>query len=192
MVANIITLCRLLLTFLVVILFRLHRILDIALIFTITGIFILDALDGYIARKRHETSQLGEILDTVSDRIIENTFWIYFAVVGDIPLWMPLVVMARGFITDASQHLSGYPQSGWRSALTRSRISRALSGMTKMLAFTGLASVPVFNNDTLETVSFILATFAVGFCLLRGLPFFFISKPLCQPNTSKTSRSSAM
>lgn len=29
------------------------------------------------------------------------------------------------------------------------------------------------HNETLDTLSLILATLAVGFCLLRGLPFFF-------------------
>ena len=174
MVANIITLCRLLLTFLVVILFGQHRILDIAAIATIVLIFALDALDGYIARKRNETSKLGEVLDTLADRIIENIFWIYFTATRQIPIWMPIVVMARGFITDALQRTHGYPKNGWTHALTRSRISRALSGITKMLAFITLAAVSSFEHPILEQGGLILATIAVVYCLLRGLPFFFM------------------
>ena len=180
MVANTITLCRLLLTFLVVALFELHRMLDIGLIVTIAFIFALDGVDGYIARRRNETSKLGEVLDTVADRIIENTFWIYFTTIGHLPLWMPIVVMARGFITDSLQQFFGYPKSGWRYALTRSRISRALSGITKMLAFTSLASASFLKTSTLEQGSLILAIIAVGFCLLRGLPFFFIPSKKAQ------------
>ena len=183
MLANAITIFRILLTFGVVILLGNHRMLDIGMIFTIALVFILDALDGYIARKRDETSKLGEVLDTVADRIVENTFWIYFTAIGLIPVWMPIVVMARGFITDSLQQFFGYPQSGWTHALTRSRISRALSGITKMLAFTSLASATVFKNSMLEQSSLILATLAVGFCFLRGLPFFFIRKTLCPPST---------
>lgn len=173
MIANTITLSRILLTFGVIALFGIHRNLDIALIATITLIIALDAFDGWIARRHNETSQLGEILDTLADRIIENTFWIYFTVNGLIPLWMPITIMARGFITDALQRMHGYPQSGWTHVLTRSRISRAFFGITKMLAFTSLASVTVFKNTVLEQGSFILAIIAVGFCLLRGLPFLF-------------------
>lgn len=183
MIANTITFARILLTFGVIVLFDIYRNLDIALIVTIAPIFALDALDGYIARKRNETSQLGDILDTLADRIIENTFWIYFTAVGLLPLWMPIAVMARGFITDALQRLHGYPKSGWTHALTRSRISRALYGIAKACAFTSLASARPFNNSTLETTSLILATLAVGFCLLRGLPFFFLRKISCPPST---------
>lgn len=173
MLANTITIARTVLTFAVIALFGHQRVLSIALIFTIALIFALDAVDGYIARKRNETSKLGEVLDTLADRIIENTFWIYFTATGQLPVWMPIVVMARGFITDALQRTHGYPTNGWTHALTRSRISRAISGITKALAFTSLAGATVFNNPLFNAVSLILATFAVGFCLLRGLPFLF-------------------
>ena len=90
MVANTVSLCRLLLTFLVIMLFGLHPTLDIGLIATIVLIFALDAVDGYVARKRNETSEVGEVVDTVADRIIENIFWIYWAATGAIPAWMPI------------------------------------------------------------------------------------------------------
>ena len=180
MLANTLTSLRILLTLVVVGLFRHHRPLDIALIFTIAVIFILDGLDGYIARERNETSETGAFLDTIADRIIENTFWIYFSAIGLLPLWMPITVMARGVITDALQKSFGYPENGWMHALTRSRVSRGLYGSLKMLAFMNLAAALVFNNVLLENVSFILATLVVVFCLLRGLPFFFIRDTSCQ------------
>jgi len=58
----------------VVALFGLPRTLDIGLIATIGLIFVLNAVARYIARKRNETSKVGEVIDTVADRIIENTF----------------------------------------------------------------------------------------------------------------------
>jgi len=48
--------------------------IDIALIFSIAVIFILDAVDGIVARRRDETSQTGAFLDTTADRVVENTF----------------------------------------------------------------------------------------------------------------------
>ena len=174
MIANTITLCRLLLTFSVVAIFGLHQMLDIGLIAAIALIFILDAVDGYVARKRNETSEVGEVIDTVADRIIENTFWIYWTAIGAVPVWMPIAVMTRGFMTDGLQRFSGYPKFGWTHTLTRSRLSRVLSGMTKLLAFTTLAAASSFQHPILEQGSVILATIAVAYCLVRGLPFFFM------------------
>lgn len=182
MLANVITLFRLFLTFGVIALFGTHAPFNIALIFTIAVIFLLDAVDGYIARKRNEVSLLGACLDTLADRIVENTFWIYFTAVGLIPVYMPIAVMARGVLTDTLQRTRGYPENGWTHTLTRSRFSRGLYGGVKMLTFMSLASVPVFNHDPLEFVSHGLATITVLFCLLRGMPFFFIRKTSCPQN----------
>ncbi len=177
MIANAITLSRLPLAFGIIALLGVHANLDIVLIASIAFIFILDAVDGIVARKCNETSEASAILDTLTDRVIENTFWIYFAVINLIPLWMPIAVMTRGIFTDCLQRsFRNPPKNGWTYTLTRSRISRALYGVVKMFAFMLLASVPVFNNPLLAQGSLILAIVAVGFCLLGGLPFFFITR----------------
>ena len=183
MIANTLTISRILLTFWVIAIFGHYRALDFALTFIIAFIFILDAVDGYIARKRNETSETGALLDTLADRLVENTFWLYFTVDGVIPLWMPLAVMARGVLTDTLQKSFGYPQNGWAHALTRSRISRGLYGIVKMLTFVSLASLTLFENSSFKQGSCFLATIAVCFCLLRGLPFFFIRNTSCPENT---------
>ena len=119
MLANTITITRTVYTFVV-----------IALIFSIAVIFILDAVDGIVARNRNEITETGAFLDTIADRLIENTFWIYFTAIAGLPVWMPIAVMARGVITDSLQKSFGYPENGWAHALTGSRISRGLSGFT--------------------------------------------------------------
>ena len=174
MLANTITLSRLLLTFGVIALFGMDRSLDIALVATIAFIFTLDAVDGIVARKRGETSEIGGLLDTFADRVIENAFWVYFTAMGLIPLWMPIIVMARGFLTDGLRRYIT-PETGSRaSILTDSRTSRGLYGGIKMFTFMGfLASMRVSNRfPVLEQVSMSLAIIAVAFCLLRALPTF--------------------
>ena len=70
-----------------------------ALIFT-TFAFILDGVDGYVARKFHEESKLGALLDIMGDRIIEAIYWIVFAVLGWLPVIFPIICVTRAFITD--------------------------------------------------------------------------------------------
>lgn len=183
MLANTITLTRTIFTFGFIALFGRHPTLNIALIFSIALIFILDAVDGIVARKRDEITETGALLDTIADRIIENTFWIYFSASGLLPLWMPITVMARGVLTDTLQKSFGSPENRWTHALTRSRISRGLYGGVKMLTFMSLASATVFQSPVLEQGSLSLARLAVCFCLLRGLPLFFIRNPSCPRRT---------
>jgi len=156
MIANAITLCRLLLTFGVIALLGIHRTLDIAMLATIAFIFALDALDGYIARKRNETDDTGALLDTLADRIVENTFWIYFTAMGLIPVWMPVIVMARGLITDSLQRFRQSPKRRWTHALSHSRISRGLYSTLKMLTFMSQKAAPFSKLQNKSAIGLLL------------------------------------
>jgi CDP-diacylglycerol--glycerol-3-phosphate 3-phosphatidyltransferase len=54
-----------------------------------------DVLDGWVARKRGETSELGKLLDPFSDVLSRLTLFTCFLLVGLIPLWFFLVVLYR-------------------------------------------------------------------------------------------------
>src|SRR5207237_245580 len=45
----------------------------------------LDALDGHLARKKKMATPVGAQLDILGDRLIENVYFTYFAVVGMVP-----------------------------------------------------------------------------------------------------------
>lgn len=196
MAANAITLFRLFLTFTVIAIFRQNRYLDIACIVTILIIFILDSVDGIVARKRNETSTFGAVFDIAADRIIECVFWIYFAAIelDLIPFWMPIAVVTRGFLTDSVRGIA--LQDGkapfemmtipWARALTSSRTSRALYGIVKVLVFLFLPTVYVLKKyyvtllenispnipiiDIFTLITLIIAYITVALCLIRGFP----------------------
>ena len=186
MTANIITLVRVFLTFLIIACFGKNITIDTAAIVTIALIFILDAVDGYVARRTHTTSLIGAVFDITADRIIENVFWIYFAVNGIIHFWMPIAVLTRGFITDAIRSFAlkegntpfEMMTRRWARALTSSRTSRLLSGASKMCAFCAMAVLHMLQSyelfphhlETIQTGTHILAITAVAICLLRGVP----------------------
>src|SRR6202047_3300785 len=74
----------------------------------------LDALDGHIARRRNLATPVGAQIDILGDRIIENVYFTYFAVVGLVSLWLPVFFFARGATTDFLRGLAmcaGHP--GW-------------------------------------------------------------------------------
>ncbi len=72
----------------------------IAALSLIAGAIALDALDGYLARRKSLATPLGAQLDILGDRLIENLLSTYFAVCGLISLWVPVVFFVRGMLTD--------------------------------------------------------------------------------------------
>ena len=203
MAANAITLFRLFLTFIVIGLFRRNIYIDIACIVTILIIFILDSVDGIVARKQNQTSTFGAVFDIAADRIVENVFWIYFAVIDDkISFWLPIIVAARGFLTDGVRSIAltegktafEMSSAAWSRALTNSRFSRGLYGLTKMLTFIFLPTTLVLIKyqdiypsnqivDTFSLVSVIIAYIAVAMCIIRGIPVLVDGWRYINPNT---------
>src|SRR5215470_1394490 len=66
----------------------------------------LDALDGHLARKKQMATPLGAQIDILGDRMIENMFFTYFAVVGMVSWWLPILFFARGALTDLLRSLA--------------------------------------------------------------------------------------
>lgn len=54
-----------------------------------------DLLDGWLARILNQRSKLGWILDPVSDKIIVDVLAIFFAIRGELPYWVMVVVLLR-------------------------------------------------------------------------------------------------
>ncbi len=54
-----------------------------------------DFLDGFVARRFNQVSNLGKILDPTADRIVVGTSVIAIVVFHAVPLWLGLVVIVR-------------------------------------------------------------------------------------------------
>ena len=199
--ANLITVARLLLLF-VVIAFVYRDPVGLAAIsiVMIAVVFVGDGLDGYVARRRGSTSQFGAVFDIAGDRVVETVLWVVFADLGVIRIWVPLLVITRGLIVDALRSLSyaeGMTAFGernmMRSALTRwltaGRFMRGLYGYAKAIGFvflTGLVAyrhpastgtwvADVYGWDVLRAVGWLFVWLAVALMVIRGLPVIFDS-----------------
>jgi CDP-diacylglycerol--glycerol-3-phosphate 3-phosphatidyltransferase len=56
---------------------------------------LTDVLDGWVARKLGETSDLGKLLDPFSDVISRLTIFVCLLLLGVAPLWFFLIVLYR-------------------------------------------------------------------------------------------------
>ena len=185
--ANLITLARTLLAFLVVGMLHVRTtgVYLTAAALTVL-IIVMDALDGYVARKRNESSKFGAVADILGDRVVEMTYWIVFAAFGWVPIWVAIIVAARGIVVDGLRSLAlerGFTAFGatsmMRSRLGRllvsSRMSRALYGTAKAIAFPMVIllftpGLLALLGAGLRTVAYAAVYATVAFCILRGTP----------------------
>ncbi len=55
-------------------------------------LIVMDAIDGIVARRRHEETLLGSVLDIAADRAVEIVLWVVFAQLGLISMFIPITL----------------------------------------------------------------------------------------------------
>lgn len=192
---NQVTALRVLVGFAAVALFGHGSSANLAAVALTVAAIALDALDGHLARKKQMESALGAQIDVLGDRMIENMFFTYFAVVGMVSLWLPVLFFARGAATDLLRGLamkagrSGWGaqtmlSTWWGRALVASRWSRGLYAGLKCACFCYLGlelaltrgpvallgTIASETHLTIRAIAQILTWATAALCLLRGLP----------------------
>lgn len=56
-----------------------------------------DGLDGYIARKRRQITNLGKLLDPLADKMLVTAALITLVDLGKVPAWIAVVILGREF-----------------------------------------------------------------------------------------------
>ena len=197
--ANFITIFRVFLVFIAIYLLFTGDLYPYLWAFGLTSVaFILDGVDGYVARKFNESSKLGAMLDIMSDRIVENAYWVAFAALGWLPVVFPIIALTRGFVVDGIRSVAmeqGYTAFGNLSMqeskvgymICSSKFSRITYAVAKLGAFIFLilANIPFVPSEQLmglNSVARVLAVIAIQFCVIRGLPVVFESKKFFSKN----------
>jgi cardiolipin synthase len=61
-----------------------------------------DWVDGFVARRYHQVSTLGKVLDPLADRVLVATAVIAIIVHGAVPLWFGVATLAREALVSAA------------------------------------------------------------------------------------------
>mgnify|MGYP000620047087 FL=1 len=161
--------------------------------FTLTVLaFALDGLDGYVARKFHEESKLGSVLDIMGDRIAEYAYWIILSHLGWVPVVFPIIVVTRGVITDSLRSIAMErgliafgkgsmledPVCQWLCGAKPMKIGYAVA---KAVAFAlyilaNIPYMPEFAACCMILIAAVSAEIAIILCVLRGIPVVLESR----------------
>ncbi len=192
---NIVTVSRMLLVFVVVMLAYGRTVWE-GLLAALIAILIIvgDWLDGHLARKLDQSSALGSVLDIAADRILETVMWIVLADLKLIPIWIPIVVISRGIVTDSIRgYVIQFGYSGFgKNTLQQSALGRFITGspimrtgyaLLKAFSFGWLLLLaalseflvrwPLFEVSWLHLalkVGYWAAVAAAVICVVRGIP----------------------
>lgn len=186
--ANAITLCRFALLFVLVAMAYWApprwQLIDAPLLLLVIA---LDALDGWVARRRGESSAFGAVFDIAVDRVVEAVLWLVLADLGLVPIWVAILFITRGLLVDSIRYARIAEGAGvfdMSTAVGRflvaGRFMRGFYGALKAATFGLLFLIQPWPRldptgwatwgPTLEQAAAVLVAMSVAVCLLRGIP----------------------
>jgi cardiolipin synthase (CMP-forming) len=65
-------------------------------VFVVAG--VSDGIDGFIARQFNQRSRLGTYLDPLADKALLISIYVAFAIIGQLPVWLAILVVSRDLL----------------------------------------------------------------------------------------------
>jgi len=125
-----------------------------------TGVFIVaalsDFLDGYVARRFHQHTKLGAMLDPLADKLMINLSFIFLAVhpvYGEVvPKWLAALVILRDSVIIVGSYLL---DRFWGPIKPKSRILGKAATWAHSIAIVGVVAEVDFAYPLLMVMVFI-------------------------------------
>jgi CDP-diacylglycerol--glycerol-3-phosphate 3-phosphatidyltransferase len=115
--------------------FENNRLWAAGVIFLATG---TDFLDGFVARRLHQVSEMGKIVDPLADKIAVGTLALFLVILGDVPIWYVVAIFLRDVLILAGgiyikKKKNIVTQSNWPGKFAVSAIALYLLFSTMMI-----------------------------------------------------------
>lgn len=121
-----------------------------------------DFLDGYLARRLHQVTDFGKILDPLADKIDAGVSALLLVAVGALPVWYVVVVVVRdvlilmgGIYIKTKKNI--ITQSNWPGKITMCSIALViLLAVLGMPALEGFLKVMIWLSVLMMVVSMVV------------------------------------
>ncbi|MGC7872478.1 CDP-diacylglycerol--glycerol-3-phosphate 3-phosphatidyltransferase [Desulfosporosinus sp. FKB] len=140
-------------------------------------IFILasatDGLDGHIARKRHQVTNLGKFMDPLADKLLVSAALVSLVELGQVNAWVAWIVLAREFAVTGLRAIA---------AVDRVVISASKLGKIKTITQVVAISAMLLHDWPFSLIGLHIGQpllyIAVFFTVISGLDYLLKSRKL--------------
>ncbi len=126
-----------------------------------------DKLDGYIARKYNQITNLGKLLDPLADTLLISVALIMMVQSNVIPTWIAIIIIGREFVITGLRMIA----SGQGIALSADKFGKVKMVMQVVAIVAILLNNYPFELLTSIEVDYILMQMAVGLTLYSGFNY---------------------
>lgn len=142
---------------------------------------VTDTLDGYLARSRHEVTDLGKFMDPLADKILVASAMIVLVEVDLLPSWIPILILAREFIVSGIRMIAATNKvviaASWIGKFKTAFTMVALT-MFVIMGSPALFEVLPVSQGVFVALSWIVMLIAVVLTVVSLVDYFMKSKHL--------------
>ena len=134
---------------------------------------LTDFLDGYLARKNNQVTDLGKMLDAIADKVLTNPVLIIFAVEGAFSPIVPVIVIVRDIVVNAIK-MEAASKGKVVAAISSGKIKTASLMIGMILVF--FNNYPfIFKNIELH---YLFIYFATIMSLVSMIQYYSLNKKI--------------
>ena len=124
---------------------------------------VTDGLDGYIARRKHQITTFGKLMDPLADKLLVIAALISLVSLDRLAAWVAMVIIARELAV-----------TGWRSIAAERGVVIAASRLGKAKTLLQVAAIIcLIAFDPAPTWVDVLLYVAVAMTVISGADYFF-------------------
>ena len=127
---------------------------------------ITDYIDGKLARKNKQVTDLGAFLDPLADKMLINLTLLALCYQNLVPIWMFAIIIVRDFAVDGIRMMAA------KKGIT---VSASKSGKLKttvqMIALSLVLANKIFMNDILLNINIVLLSLMLLLTVVSGLEY---------------------
>ena len=137
---------------------------QIATIMLFTLASLTDKLDGHLARKNQQVTDLGAFLDPLADKMLINLAFLALVALNLMPLWMFAVILIRDFAVDGMRMMAAK-----KGTVISASIFGKLKTTIQMLTVISILLNRILNLAPLSIVNIILLYIVVLLTIISGI-----------------------
>ena len=127
---------------------------------------LTDKIDGDYARKHKQVTDLGKFLDPLADKMLINSAFLAFVVMGVMPFWMLVVILWRDFAVDGMRMMVAA-----KGEVVAASIWGKAKTMTQMVTLVLLLLNLILENVTLTVIGLVLMYVVVILTVFSGVDY---------------------
>ncbi len=178
MIPNIITLGRILLVPVIVWAITSNQMTIAFGLFVVAG--LSDAVDGFLAKRFHMTSEIGAVLDPLADKALLVSIYVALGIAGAIPRWIVILVVSRDIMIVGAVIVSWVmdkPVAMKPLMVSKLNTVAQVGFAALILAALGFGFAPMPFDIILMSLVTILTLLSVSFYLVNWMRHMSVADP---------------